>query len=886
MRAKIRDQTRKIEKRNEVNLRKKYQLYAESSDAETNQRNNTLNAYDSSGTHNRNYQELSLPALRKSNQPDSAKLYDLSVTRHRRSSSDTSKDKKPGVNVHVKGKRKAPDPPKTKVNPRTLSPKSSLGRKKRPAPLPPNLNSDKVDASSTSLLEDKEIKALIEGSSLPLGQHFFLTSTSSIPVDMERKAYVYPYLKIREDRELTDEQKRTLIKQVSTDTRKKYDVEALSETPTAATGSSTSDIFTFERGQLVYQGNESPKMSSKKDKPLKAPSSPFSPRPWFKRKLSNGQNDQNHSILGTLEKKKTRNDKKDLSELSFSRNSFFGSASRFNIFSRMNDDSNKKERDLEKRRSQIGMPNISELDREAAEIIQKSHDMKKSLEAFNHREPLLPRAQINQLKDSDEGKDRLRSAKDLISNFEANSSNVNRIILNTSHTGTREFSSAEPEDVKLNIIDNKEFLALKSKLPQRIKENNGMRRTNDLMSLWMCPYCTFENPNWKIICEECEKIKPYEKRFCVNNNDISTKTDSPNDSRIEGHVWEKKTVVKYFNPLGENCLSKSASETVVATSLEQKSSSPIRIAGSPQIYVRKNLLKSSTEQQIDPSEAEVNQNNVIAPTVRTFYPSIFDAKNTEDNRSLDKTTPNFNEVRSARLTKFNFFQNLRENRLHDESSNEINKNLRIPENIFPKKLDFSDPIALEFEKERLREKIRAMNEKVLIEKYSVVNDLPEFEKNEKPPILTPVSPIITDLPKLGAIKKTLKATFENRRGSDEKILNKMREDNGGSEKVPISFPTKVEKTKKYSEQREKDEGILKSENGIETFRATLRQESTNMTNTLAMNKILRNLENAIVGGKFDEAAQLATNLAKMKVSLSVTRQKDRRKSEIDLNIKQ
>jgi hypothetical protein len=47
------------------------------------------------------------------------------------------------------------------------------------------------------------------------------------------------------------------------------------------------------------------------------------------------------------------------------------------------------------------------------------------------------------------------------------------------------------------------------------------------MGLWTCPYCTLENPNWKNICEACEKIKPFEKQFNPNGELLSTKMSSP-----------------------------------------------------------------------------------------------------------------------------------------------------------------------------------------------------------------------------------------------------------------------------------------------------------------------------------------------------------------------
>ena len=922
-----------MDKRNELALRQKYQLYTELSDAETSNNNKE---FDNLASHNRGYKELSLPAGRKSNLPDSAKLHDLSVTRHRRSSSDTTKDKEAEQlkNLHVKGKRKAPPPPKIKINPRTLSPKSSLGRKKRPAPQPPRSKESRFieAASSTSLLEDKDIKALIEGTST---RDFSNSSTSSIPVDMERKAYVSPYLKIREDRKLTDEQKRILIDQVSKNTRKN-DERVLSNDSPQATKRSMPDVFTIEKGQLVYQGNESPKFPRKEEK-LVAPSSPISPRPWFKRQKENKE-----TIQKTIDKRKNRNDDKDLPELGYSRNSFFGN--RFNIFSRIGDDSKKKDRDAEKRKSQIGIPNISELDREAAEIIQRGHETNKSVKNLNANELVILRSQINSLKDAaNEDEDRPRSTKDLINKFEADSSNVNRITLNTSFIGRREFfgesfSSQKPtnngNDRKLE--ESKISNSPKSKLPLLIKETNGIRRNNDLMGLWTCPYCTLQNPNWKIICEACEKIKPYEKRFCPNNDLIKTKEDPS----LKENPWEKKTevVLKYFpTPIStNNGLSKSASETTVAKSLKRKSPSPSRIAGSPQMNMRRNLFKTSSEQQEKSinviaeettenfdSKVVAGQDSVVVKTTPTLYSSI--KSNKQEVNLNKKATPDFNEVRSARLAKFNLLPNFKKINYDEINSNEICTNRKqSPEKRFPDKLDFSNPAALELEKERLREKIRAMNSKALAEKYPVLNKLPEkeikVELSQPPaPISTPLN--IADPSKLGAIRKTFKNPLETRRGSDEKILNHSVSVEK-ADKISISVQTKNEAKKFLSKideksfvpitvkevvkdektvindklktdeltikEREEVEEIsdqLKSKNGIEEFKATLRS-SVNKSNTLAINKILRHLETAIAHGKYDEAARFAADLAKMKVSLSVTRQKERPRSEIEPNLNQ
>lgn len=107
---------RQTDKQNELTLRKKYKLYSSGNTLDEANNNTTLtNQNTSSSTQQENRQ-------RRSNS---------------RSSSENSKDRRSGSYLHVKGKRKAPQPPLVPNNCRTLSPKTTLSRrKKRQAPQP------------------------------------------------------------------------------------------------------------------------------------------------------------------------------------------------------------------------------------------------------------------------------------------------------------------------------------------------------------------------------------------------------------------------------------------------------------------------------------------------------------------------------------------------------------------------------------------------------------------------------------------------------------------------------------------------------------------------------------------------------------------------------
>ncbi|XP_070496911.1 putative leucine-rich repeat-containing protein DDB_G0290503 isoform X3 [Chironomus tepperi] len=974
-RVKARDRAREIDRNNEVTLRQKYHLYAESSDVETNNNNNYTR--NKSNNNQNKYQDLSLPNNRRiseesNNLPDSAKLKDLNaVTKlHRRTSSDTSKDKKAGAFVHVKHKRKAPPPPPLdlNINTQSLTTKSSTGRKKRQAPLPPISPTTKVleeASSATSLLGDKEIQAIIHGGIPLLVKNPTSASTPAVSVSREspkmeqKRQYVSPYLKIREDRKLTDEQKRMLLEQVSKTHQRSTD----------QINTQSTNQLTIENGQLVYQRAESPKITKNDKDKVFAPSSPISPRPWYKRNNTNTSQKETipfkkEVFLRTMEKRKKKDDK-DLPEVGYSRNSFFESASKFNIFARLGEDSKKKEKDAEKRRSQIGIPNISELDREAAEIIQRGqqNEVTKAVVNSDNNYPLI-----------DEGtneKEEPVNARELIHKFEITSSHITRITVNGDFVG-REDLFGKNGNIKIEKASPKlqprkrEESPSKTKLPVAI---NGNKKTNSLMGLWNCPYCTLENPNWKIICEACGKIKPYEKRFVPNeSSNIPKMSPTPprkysfENNKTDNNPWDKKTelVKKYFHPQSKfNDLAKSSSETFIANSMLKKSPSPTRrYLGSPKMLPRKipvekpepkppkieSIVEESNENQQNKQE-EVPQNS-SSEAVKITEKTDSEPNQNKQNGDVNlRSTPDLNEIRSARLARFHTSLEIKKNQSEVERMNVTVNRKQSPEKKFSDKLDFSDPAALEREKERLRDKIRAMNAKALAEKYPVLKKPINEEPNEAESATesTELSSS-SESSKLGAIKKVLKKppletrqdSFENQAiALEEKIINKESKPPEvpkveKREKISISVQTNPEvKVRKKSEdllpttvaelstKKEKEEEVKVDSHAIESpapvqngfaektpekVKPKVSEVNVNAvkiqpipleakeksspiyTNTIAINKILRHLEHAISEGRHDEAAQLAKDLARMKVPLHVTRQKKRPKSGTDLEV--
>ncbi|XP_037911471.1 uncharacterized protein LOC119651784 [Hermetia illucens] len=603
----------------ELTLRRKYCLY----DADT--LTSTEGDYD-----NIRFGDRSLPHLRNKSKGDQRTLRQRRRTR--RTVSDSSKDKRSGAYVHVKGKRKAPPPPSHLTNGTTSkeSPSKSLntlGRKKRKAPPPPNSPATPLSTNSPNQsfqlgdsVNDMDLKALIRNST-PNPR-----VTESSDVVIMRHSTPLPS---REKEDLSAAQKLTeQQKQIVLDNIVKV---------TQSASSSEVEI------------NAAP------------PQSPISPRPWYKRPISSHRDSsvpfKREIVLKTMEKRKSKQKEKTpkpekSSEVNHSRSSLFEASSKLSLFLRGKDHT---EKDKEKRRSGIGIPNISELDREAAEIVNREYacaqaaeksETEKFFSKSDHitlqQEMFGSKSNINSSKEEakeEEQEEVIQSTKDLISKFEA-SANGPRITLNTSFIGRKdnfikqsskdgatetkletsqndietektEVSSSQQKDNIENAVSEKGEAVLRPKLSSDI---------NPIRMSWTCGFCTLENPGWRIICEVCEHIKPYEKRTSieeVNQNikaavAIPTKEENLNNN-LNSQVnkteqttnWDKKTekVLKYFMPkAGNNPLAKSSSESSVGKhQLFRKSPSPNKPpTGSPQLGVRSKLARVNQTDNMKP----------------------------------------------------------------------------------------------------------------------------------------------------------------------------------------------------------------------------------------------------------------------------------------------
>ncbi|XP_063703107.1 uncharacterized protein LOC134832843 isoform X2 [Culicoides brevitarsis] len=604
-RLKQRESFREIDLLNDLTLRKKYRLFSTDTEPKKRSKNASSEADPSS-----------------------------SQQKPRRTVSDSSKDFKAGAYVHVKGKRKAPPPPQpnSEQSSTQVTPKSTYGRrKKRPAPAPPTTPEQNNTLSTTSLLDDKDIRAIIDGTRF----NFDAPSTSLAEEKREQSQSMPKPSTSRElqvaspSKKLTEEQKQHLIESVVKATTPEK-MENDEETPVPTPSSSMNNVPSFLMDENVLTMNKNaykfckPEKFQENETNLEVveeddrPISPLSPRPWYKRP-SNSHKDyslipfKRETFLKTIDRKKNKNKlEDDLPEVPFCRNSLLENGNKLNFFAKLRD--NRAEITTpgkqEKRRSGIGIPNISELDREAAEILGQKH-MKPLEEGVNRQNST----------ENEHEQSPPRSAKELISKFEAQTNNslgkvtVNPVFVGSSNGNT----SANASPVMKTKHDEKN---------KSLKQNAS--NFDSVFKSWKCPYCTLENPSWKIVCLACDKLKPcdsVQKYFGPGQGPIRPQDGSMNKNDAKKDDWDKKRekVLKYFRPnaspkgsntsLNEsqsakndekstgNALQKSASETSMfgnePAARMRKSSSPNRGMGSPALGLRRLVLERTREKSIE-----------------------------------------------------------------------------------------------------------------------------------------------------------------------------------------------------------------------------------------------------------------------------------------------
>lgn len=658
------------------------------------------------------------------------KMEDSEEKKHRRTASESSKVKRAGAYCHVKGKRKAPQPPGS-VKLQDGHSTTSLRRKKRLAPPPPAVSHEQV--VNTLEYADADV---IFNDSLKL-DHGILKST------------------------------------------KEPDV-----------------VKTSSENKL------SPNKSGSTETPV-------SPRPWYKR------NSSKDSVTSSKKEHKYEPVER-LPEVPYVRNSTIDLTVEEPKIDKKKED---------KRKSALSfLTNISELDRQASEIIKKEHQ-KNGSELPEMPEFMRPK-QVNT--DSLVSPKR-KSAKDLIAKFNA-ITNVTKVTVNTAFFGTKETSATQkyfekqPEKVKkFSNPENKLERFKQPSISEEVKSSAPLMKSESASAIkpkpetpkiekksWFCPKCHLENDYWRIICYVCSTIKPY-------FDDLTT-TQKPNifdPSKLSENKTNAPDLTKNITPL------RPISEFPNAL---ERSKTQIGFSALAKYHDTQNAGEkpSSSEAESKKEEREKLKKMLI-----------------EMKNSLPKRKSNGSSKPGNRASVI----------------------AEGPENV--------EVVAVKDESPKLQEK---KIEVIVATKETIYENI-KVKKTENPkPIKVSSSAQTSSVVK----KVTPIASVATKKADDEPA----KKHNNFELMRPKDFDNIYsDKTGKSSahiyENLARNDDLSLFFNMPKRFSEIKRELNfaANNKDTLEINRLLRRLETAIAKGEMNEAALFAQELAQLKVNCSVVRQK-------------
>lgn len=708
---------------------------------------------------------------------------------HRRTASESSKVKRAGAYCHVKGKRRAPQPPSGGSR-ASLSDGGggggqstmSLKRKKRLAPPPP----------AATLITPESIVNTLEYADADV------IFNDSLKLD-------HGVLKSAKEDD------------VGGATEASFDVS-----PSASARSSYVEA-------------------------------PVSPRPWYKRNITAKENNKkSEHKYEPVER---------LPEVPYTRNSNAGADLTTSVAPDEVKIDKKKE---DKRKSALSfLTNISELDREASEIVKKEHQ-KNGTEIPEMPEFMRPK-QDSKISTDSWASPKRKSARDLIAKFNA-ITNVTKVTVNSAFFG--------PKDIKRDYFERQTSLqeqTTASKL-KRNAENKPLERLRQLScdenkcgavplmksesasairirkpdtpkfekKSWYCPKCSLQNEYWRIICYVCSTIKPYfddltsspknhEPRNVQNaepaNPYISKNTPVEHLSELPGILERSKTQIgfsvltKYNNDTqnkGKKCdnttkkddaeSKKEEREKLKKMLIEMKNSLPKRKCN---VNVKQNSRASVIEEN-----PELNLQEAAAAKV-------------EENKNKSKSDGKTDKEETARAKE------------KDDKTVEliVATTETIYENIKMKKTENPKPL-----------KVSSAAQTNAIVKPAAVAGPSGVNTKTTPPIHQ-VKP---------------KNNFELLRPKD---FANIYSDKTGKSTAHI-----------YENLAKKDElsfffNMPKRFSEIKNEFHLAEASAPNNADTLEINRLLRRLENAIAKGEMAEAALFAQELAQLKINCSVIRQK-------------
>ncbi|XP_018335072.1 titin homolog [Agrilus planipennis] len=892
--ARLKERDKRRERDKNLTLRKKYNLFF---NRETLLKPKVEEEEDSS---------RSLPLMTRKKMLENSD--DETSRLHRRTNSESSKLKKAGAYCHVKGKRKAPQPP---TNNKTRDSTLSLRRKKKLAPQPPTVSSGKI----ISALERLDTIEYADAN---------VISNDSLKLD------------------------HGVLKPVTEHT-------------------SAASIYSTDSASSV-----------KSEKPMEI--SPVSPRPWYKRNVN-----RESTFVPKKEPFKIDNKYEPIQRVPESVNVSNNIEENKSL---KNDEitrsikifgTNQSSKDDFKRKSGMTfLTNISELDREATEMIKKEQCQSGELDP-----PPFMRPKQEEAKNTDSWvSPKRKSAKDLIAKFNA-ITNVTKVTVNSTFFGSKEPGGAQKDNFKrdyfgrqLSVKDellhqNKNNKKLSDKYFGKIDQDEKKLIENNKTGIplmksesaviittnksdkketpktehksWNCPKCSIENDYWRIICHVCSTIKPYFDDLSIP----SPKNNSLEKNKIENlevrhfpasgstynskytpfksgndtpHFERSKTQIGFsalskinHNKNKENKFSKSVSvdeqgaantaednkreerERLKKVLIEMKNSLPKKKNNVGKQNFRSSIIQEKAENLYEDPKKTDNKELNLQPhensSISTKLPVKVEDKKVTSTPSAAEAKILKNDLALSANSNSNIIAKVTEdNALPQEKSAGIRIKLETKENT-PIKIheltqkqsvvqtDKKDQLVLnEAKKQNLSNDNRALNkttqeteplkEKVAEAFIKTTETIYENIKVRKADNLKPTK--VSSAVQTNAVlrkfspENTLDAAKDVKKNPTYELLRPNDFANIYNEKMDSRDENHI-----YANLIQNGSLFLNMPVNFEDIRNNV----ANNTDTLEIGRLLKRLELAIAKGELGEAANYARELAQLKVNCSVIRQK-------------
>ncbi|XP_044750521.1 uncharacterized protein LOC123310898 isoform X2 [Coccinella septempunctata] len=850
--ARIKQRDQRREKDKNLTLRKKYNLFFG--------RETLLKTVSSTEENSKSLPLMTKPALKEESREEGF---------HRRTNSDSSKVKKAGAYVHVKGKRKAPQPPGNTEDSNASLKKTT----KRLAPKPPEQNS--TIRSESSLSQQSEITSFrseqinertIEENNKVTSQSYTTTeensrkyssrsedSSSETIRNKSTNSYLFDFIGKSSSQETKSNRDSILLDdplQSQNNRNTELETKCLNSLNGILESASSSDVISNDSLKLDH-GILKPVKDEEQN--IYSECSPFSSKelsedskPWYKRQETAAAHLKREFFKSSLDNKYEPIDV--LPEVSFTRNSSVDLSSK----TKKEDKMEKKKED--KRKSGVSLlANISELDREAAEILQR--EKMKNADSFQEMPEFMKPKDDNNKTDTDSWvTPKRRSARDLIAKFNA-ITNVTKATVNTAFFGSTQkrdyFGKSSSKETKkkqetlleshkkrLEMIDNKINNEKKTTMAPLMKsESASVVKKPDTPKAerksWNCPKCYVENEYWRIICHVCSAIKPYFDELSASPNlkksDKSFATKDTNQNQYERILERSKTQIG-FSALS-NMTSAKNKKTDLYTSASSENSNKTQDRKEEREKLKKMLIemKNSLPKKAYPGKAQSKQ-QIITEKPELEVKKIETTIPVLDVDSSDTDNEEVEDIPSKIPVMIKQDEKKVDNIEEKVVSILIGTKETIYENIKVKKTSDPKPIKVSSSAQTA----------------SVVPKPPEPSKRAN----------VTTM-----VKK--KNSFEPMKVQD---FEDIYSDQNGSSAARI-----------YANLAQNDELSLffNMPKNLTEMKNTLSKMKLQNKNkdTIEINRLLRKLEVAIAKGDLTQAADFAKELAQLRVNCSVIRQK-------------